>query len=72
MKILELFSGTRSIGRAFEANGHEVYSIDYDTQFDADWHQDIEFVTAQDILERFGKPDVIWESLPHIKTCDLH
>ena len=62
MKILELFSGTRSIGRAFEANGHEVYSIDYDTQFDADWHQDIEFVTAQDILERFGKPDVIWAS----------
>ena len=62
MKILELFSGTRSIGRVFESRGHEVYSIDYDTQFEADWHQDIEFITAQDILERFGKPDVIWAS----------
>lgn len=62
MKVLELFSGTRSIGRAFEERGHEVFSIDYDERFDADMHEDIEFLTPKKILDVFGKPDVIWAS----------
>lgn len=63
MKVLELFAGTRSIGKAFEARGHEVFSVEWDKRFkNIDLYQDILTLTAQDVIDKFGVPDVIWAS----------
>lgn len=63
MKILELFAGKRSIGKEFEKRGHEVYSVEWDEQHkDINWYMDIGKIKADDIIKRFGIPDVIWAS----------
>lgn len=63
MKVLELFAGERCIWKAFEKKGHEVYSIEWDKSHEnIDWYMDIGQITVQDIIDRFGVPDVIWAS----------
>ena len=71
MKVLELFAGTRSIGKAFEAKGHEVFSIEWDKNFEnIDLYADISTVTAEQIIKEFGHPDVIWAS-PDCSTFSI-
>ncbi len=63
MKVLELFAGTRSIGKAFEEKGHEVFSVEWDRSFkNIDLYKDIYELSAKEILDKFGRPDVIWAS----------
>lgn len=63
LKVLELFAGTRSVGKAFEEKGHSVFSVEWDKRFDKiDLYTDIGQLTAADIIEKFGKPDIIWAS----------
>lgn len=51
--------------------GHEVYSIDWDKRFeDIDWYADIRKVSAGEIRDKFGKPDVIWAS-PDCRTFSI-
>jgi site-specific DNA-cytosine methylase len=63
MVVLDLFCGTKSIANAFEARGHEVYTVDWDKRFKPTLSADIGTLTAQDIINLCGGiPDVIWAS----------
>lgn len=60
MRLLELFSGTECISNAFRARGHECFTVDWDEKFPSSLHLDIGTLTPGTILERFGRPDVVW------------
>ncbi len=61
MKILELFAGSRSIGKIADQCGFEVFSVDVKGFDGIDLVKDIEFLTVEDIP---FKPDMIWASPP--------
>ena len=70
MKILELFSGSRSIGKVADARGHQVFSVDNVAYPKTNWVGDIldwdyrlnEMQVGD--LDEFYVPDVIWASPP--------
>ena len=61
MKILELFAGSRSIGKAAEELGHEVFSTDIYPFEGIDLVKDVLEINTDDIP---FVPDVIWASPP--------
>ena len=61
LKVLELFAGSRSIGKVADELGYEVFSVDVNNFEGVDLVKDIEFITKDDIP---FVPDVIWASPP--------
>jgi len=61
LKVLELFAGSRSIGKVADELGYEVFSVDINNFEGIDLAKDIEFITKDDIP---FVPDVIWASPP--------
>jgi hypothetical protein len=59
MKILELFAGSRSIGKAGESKSHEVFSVDWNGYDGIDLITDIGTLQLSDIP---FIPDMIWAS----------
>ena len=61
IKVLELFAGSRSIGKVADELEYEVFSVDINNFEGIDLVKDIEFLTKEDIP---FIPDVIWASPP--------
>ena len=61
MKVLELFAGSRSIGKAAHSLGYSVFSVDVKPFDKIDLVKDIEFLKPDEIP---FKPDIIWASPP--------
>ena len=61
MNVLELFVGSRSIGKVYEELGYNVFSVDVKDFKGINLVKDIEFLTKNDIP---FKPDIIWASPP--------
>jgi hypothetical protein len=57
--LLELFSGTGSMGRAFRARGWEVISVDIDPATDCTMCMDVRDLTPRQLP---AHPDLVWAS----------
>lgn len=59
MKLIELFAGSKSIGKVAEQRGHTVFSVDINDFPGIDLVKDIEYLTLNDLP---FIPDVGWAS----------
>ena len=62
-RLLELFCGTKSIGKVFERRGWDVISVDLSQNFEPTICCNILDLTPQMILN-YGTPSIIWASPP--------
>ncbi len=60
MRLLELFSGTGSVGMPWREKGHEVIAVDIDNRYNPEICEDI----LQLSYVKLPIPDVIWASVP--------
>jgi hypothetical protein len=67
IKVLELFAGSRSIGKEAEKLGYEVFSVDWEKFDGIDLSIDIGDLKIEDVP---FTPDIIWAS-PDCKTYSI-
>lgn len=64
MLVFDFFSGTGSSTKAFKDAGHRVISFELDDYFEATEHVDVTTLSADYLLETYGRPDFVWASPP--------
>jgi hypothetical protein len=64
MLVFDFFSGTGSSTIGFKEAGDRVISFELDPTFEADEHCDIMSLTAEYLIETYGRPDFVWASPP--------
>ena len=63
MIFLELFSGTKTMSKAFEEVGFKCYNVDFDERLEPSLLADISLLNFQDLVKHMGDyPTVIWAS----------
>jgi hypothetical protein len=62
MKVLELFAGSRSIGKVAENMGLEVFSVDKFISENMNRVCGVEEITRDFIISEFGEPNIVWAS----------
>ena len=64
MIIYDFFAGTGSSTQAFAEAGHTVITFENEPSFDCTETVDIMDLNADELLNKYGKPDLVWASPP--------
>lgn len=63
MLILELFAGTRSIGKVAEKHGHEVFSVENDPSHGCNMTMSVLDFDLSDFIGKHGIPEALCEEV---------
>jgi len=64
MLVFDFFAGTKSSTQAFEDAGDTVISFELDLDFSVTEHVDIMDLSADYLVNKYGRPDFVWASPP--------